>query len=84
MKKQGYSAEVGIWIDCGAHGRIALSQASSTFVIAAESRSVPPCDAQIILTVDGRRHSRPVMLVSGMSPANRQATVLSRDDVSPF
>ena len=81
---KNYSAEVDLWLDCGPHGVVPLSQASSTFVIAATATTVPPCAAMIVLTVDGRRYERPVELVNGMSEVDREAMVLSHDGVSPF
>ena len=79
-----HSANVTLAMDCGPHGTIRLSQADNTFVIASESASVPPCDARIILTVDGQRYERSVQLISGLSPNSKKATVLASDDVSPF
>jgi hypothetical protein len=79
-----YSAEVDMWMDCGPHGRVPLRQISSTFVITAEPREMPVCEALIVYTVDGRRYARPVVLVNGMSKPRREVMVLSRDEVSPF
>lgn len=79
-----HSAEVDIYIDCGEFGRIPLSQASSTFVIAESAVKVPPCDAEIVIIIDGRQYERKVKLIHGMDPRSREAMVLSRDSVSPF
>ena len=83
VRNSGYSADVDIWPDCGPHGRFPLAQAASTFVIAVEALQIPPCDAEIILTIGGTKRTRPVKLVNGMS-ATREAMILSRDSVSPF
>lgn len=73
-----------LWIECGEFACVPLSQASSTFVIAAAPVQMPACEARIIVTVDGRRYERRVHLINGMSPDNREAMVLSLDGVSPF
>ena len=80
----GYSADIEMWMDCGDLGRVDLHQASTTFVIAREARDLPPCDAVIVLVVDGKTYTRPVSLPGGMSQDDPEAVVLSRDDVSPF
>jgi hypothetical protein len=79
----GYSASVRLWLTCGSR-EIPLSHASSTFVIAKREEEVPPGAACIVFTVDGERYERPVTLVSGLTAPNREAMVLSRDEVSPF
>ena len=79
-----YSASVDIWLDCGELGIVPLSQASSTFVIAAEAVSLPICEARIIMTIDGERYERRVQLINGMSSTCREAMVLAHDGVSPF
>jgi hypothetical protein len=79
-----YSAELSLWIDCGCHGKVPLSQASETFVIASAPTVLPACQARIILSVDGFLYERPVQLVDGFSANSREARVLSDVDVSPF
>lgn len=79
-----HSAEIDMWLDCGALGRISLSHVSSTFVVAAEAANIPACDARIILTVDGQQFVRPIKLVQGLSQSCRESMILSRDGVSPF
>jgi hypothetical protein len=79
-----YSADVDLWLDCGHHGKVQLTHASATFVIAAVAVCLPACLATIILTVDGQKYERPVKLVGGMSPNSREAMVLSDDHISPF
>ena len=85
MPKQGlprhYSADVDLWMDCGAHGKVALSHAADDFVIAARAKRVPACNVQIVLVVDGHKYERPARLPLGMSADNREA-VLS--DIPPF
>ncbi|HEY7116928.1 MAG TPA: hypothetical protein VH475_10100 [Tepidisphaeraceae bacterium] len=79
-----YSAEIDMWIDCGEYGQVPLEQAASTFVITALPVSIPACIARIVLMIDGRRHERPVRLVSGLSPGVRKAMISAHDDVAPF
>jgi len=79
-----YSADVNMWIDCGVHGCVALTHTASTFVIAADAHELPACDAELILTIDGRRYVRPIRLVNGMTRMSRKAMILSRDAIAPF
>ena len=84
QSKSGHSAHVDLWMDCGEHGKVQLSQAADTFVIATNAVSIPPCDARIVITVDGYQFVRPVQLVNGMAAPAREAMLLSQDSVSPF
>jgi hypothetical protein len=80
----GHSAEVAIWLDCGDHGSVPLSQAAPTFVVATESVSLPACDARLVMVVDGNRSENAVRLVSGMDRGNRKAVICLDDSVPPF
>jgi hypothetical protein len=82
-RSDSYSAEVNLWLDCGAHGTVPLTHAAPTFVIAAIEASFPECMARVIVSIDGRRSERSVQLVNGMSPPNREAMILSHDGISP-
>jgi hypothetical protein len=79
-----YSAETALWMDCGHLGNITLAQAGSTFVIPVEAIDLPPCDAQIVVIVDGRVHRRKVKLAYGLSKHRREAMILACDDLCPF
>ena len=79
----GYSPEVDIWMECDGFDVIPLRQASPNFIIAFEAQHLPACNANIVVTVDGRRFVRPVFM-NGMTPESAEATVFSRDRVSPF
>ena len=79
-----YSAEIDMWLDCGSLGRLPLRQTAPTFVIVAEPRDIPACDAEIVYTIDGRPHRRAVRLVNGVSTQSVETMVLSRDAISPF
>lgn len=77
-----YSSTVDMWMDCGEHGRIPLSQISSTFVISAIPATLPACFARLILIIDGKRLERKIKLVNGM--AGLEAMICSDDDAAPF
>jgi hypothetical protein len=77
-----YSSEIDLWLTCP-FGRVALSQVGSSFVIAASSHNIPPCKAEVTISIDGREHSRQVDLVHGISPDNPISTVLALDAI-PF
>jgi len=77
-----FTTSVKMWLDCEG-SRIPLAQAGSTFVVPKTSRDMPACEANLVVCVDGKEHSRRVTLVRGMSSNERQAMILSVDDV-PF
>lgn len=56
----GYSAKVDLILDCGEYGRIPLGAVGPDEVRAAENQNVPPCDATLIVIVDGEVTSNPV------------------------
>ena len=72
-----------MWLSCGDR-RISLSHTSSTYVIAKEPADLPPCDADIVFTIDGTRYERPIKLINGMTSSSREAAVASRDHIAPF
>jgi hypothetical protein len=84
ITKIGHSAEVEMWLECGDHGLVALSQAAPTFVIAAKPVFVPACDARLIMIVDGQRFEHSVQLVNGMTTTRREATICLDESVPPF
>lgn len=77
-----FSATVDLWLECP-YGRVPLSQTASTFVFAAKPVSIPPCDGKIIVSIDGKQHSRPVRLPQGISPSDPHSAVVAADDL-PF
>lgn len=83
-KKVGHSAEVAMWLECGDHGRVSLSQAAPTFVVAAKPVSLPAGGARLVMIVDGQRFEHAVQLVDGMSEATRKAMICLGDSVPPF
>ena len=91
QNKTGFSAQVRMWMtlaDLGCiPGRtrtIALSHSGGTFVIASEPVELPPCDADLVYTIDERRFERRVRLVHGMTAAKRETAIVFLDDVAPF
>jgi hypothetical protein len=83
-KKAGYSAEVAMWLECGDHGRVSLSQAAPTFVVAAQPISLPAGGARLVMIVDGQRFEHSVRLVDGMDEGTRKAMISLDDSVPPF
>jgi hypothetical protein len=77
-----FTTDVDLWLDCE-HGRIPLSQVGSTFVIASCPRQLPPCKAQVVVSIDGQVYPRAVRLVNGMR-ANQRRTLVLADDAIPF
>ena len=79
-----HSAEVEAWLDCGDHGRIALSRITPTLAIAKAARDIPPCFADLVITVDGRAIRNRVNLPSGFRNGGRAARMVTVEDVAPF
>lgn len=80
MPEPAYSSNVRLWLDC-AYGIVPLSQTGGTFVVSVEPRQVPPCEAQIVVSVDGHEYRRPVYLIHGITPDNPVVRVV---DEAPF
>jgi hypothetical protein len=73
-----------MWLDCGAHGLLRLNRITPTSVDALTPRDIPPCVADLVVTVDGVRVSNPVHLIAGFSKAARSAAILAIDPAAPF
>lgn len=72
-----HSATVEAWLDCGVHGRIPLARLSPKSVVAKAECVVPPCDADLVVVVDGDRRETRVRLVSGFRLGRLAARVLT-------
>jgi hypothetical protein len=79
-----HSAEVEMWLECGAHGRVNLCRITPKSVVARESREIPPCFADLVVSVDGRIHRTPVNLSSGFRKGRLAALIQPVTDVAPF
>ncbi len=62
-------------LDCGEHGQVALSRITPKSVVAKTPRDIPPCFADLVVTVDGQRLSNRVRLTSGFSKRRHAALV---------
>lgn len=82
--KSSYSADVKLWLDCGGHGIVPLAQTGDTFVIAKSPKNIPPCDACVVVSVDGRLLPRNVTVVEGIRIGIAEVAILSRDEIAPF
>jgi hypothetical protein len=78
-----HSAYVEAWLDCGEHGRVMLSRVTPKSVVAKAPHEIPPCFADLIVTVDGHPIRNRVKLPSGFT-GRRVARAVSVDDVAPF
>lgn len=72
-----------MWLDCGEHGRVDLSRVTPKTVVAKVSKAIPPCEAQLVVVVDGHEQSSRVHLVAGFQ-SSRVAMALPIDDIAPF
>jgi len=94
QNKTGFSARVRMWMSVvdvreatggvAVQMTVALSHSGGTFVIASEPVELPPCDADLVYTIDERRFERRVRLVHGMTAAKRETAIVFLDDVAPF
>ncbi|MCE9545328.1 MAG: hypothetical protein K8T25_07410 [Planctomycetia bacterium] len=61
-----HSPEIEMWLVVGSE-RLPLAQVSRDSLLLAESRELPPqTTGQVVVTIDGRRICRDVILVSGV------------------
>ena len=79
-----HSAYVEAWLDCGEYGRVMLSRVTPKSVVAKAVHEIPPCEADLVVTVDGFRISNRVSLPSGFTKGRRVARAVSVSDVAPF
>jgi hypothetical protein len=79
-----HSATVEMWLDCRQHGQVPLTRVTPKSVVAKQSHDIPPCSAELVVVVDGRRMRSRVMLTNGFSNGRRVARVLTVDDAAPF
>lgn len=72
-----------MWLECGEYGTLDLCRTSPRFVFAKTPRDIPPCEAVLVVSVDGDCVRQRVKLPAGAS-GNRDAVLaLSIDDL-PF
>jgi hypothetical protein len=81
--RESHSADVKLRLDCGEYGMLALSRVSPKSIVARTPRDIPPCDAVLIVSVDGDDLRRAVHLPLGFSKARGAALIRLLDD-SPF
>lgn len=79
-----HSADVRMWLDCGEHGCVTLNRITPKLVVSRTPRDIPPCLADLVVTVDGRMSRSRVNLVSGFSAKWGAALVLPANNVAPF
>jgi hypothetical protein len=70
-----HSADVAMWLDCGHYGRMDLSRITPKSVVAKQPRDIPPCYADLVVTVDGKRFLRRVHVASGFAKGRALARV---------
>ena len=79
-----HSAYVEAWLDCGPYGRVMLSRVTPKSAVAKTAREIPPCFAELVVTVDGHPVRNRVRLPSGFSKGRNVARMISVDDAAPF
>jgi hypothetical protein len=78
-----HSADVKMWLDCGLYGEVELSRITPTSVVAKSPREIPPCIAELIVTIDGARVQNRVEL-RGFSKGRAVALIRLIGEVLPF
>jgi hypothetical protein len=73
----GYSATVKLQLIVGDR-TLELGQIGPDAVWLRENAEIDPCDATVVMTVDGRRHEWPVYLPDGLSRESREARTVAR------
>jgi hypothetical protein len=61
-----------------------LSRVTPKSVVAKAVHEIPPCDADLVVTVDGFRICSRVNLPSGFTKGRRVARAVTVDEVIPF
>ena len=61
-----HSADVEMWLDCGEYGKSKLTRISPKSVVLSDSFDAPPCEATLIVFVDGKRMEQQVWLGRGV------------------
>lgn len=79
-----HSADVELRLDCGEHGMLELSSVTPESVFATATLTIPPCEADLIVIVDGQLTRTRVNLIAGYKAGERSATALPVDDIAPF
>jgi hypothetical protein len=82
--KYSPSAEVDMWLDCGNYGLLPLNRISPESVCSPSPRDIPPCIAELVVTVDGLVIRNRVNLTAGFSRNRESALALAVDDIAPF
>ena len=72
-----------MWLECGPHGRIDLSRITPKAVVAKVPQKIPPCDADLVVVVDGERTQQRVNLPRGFSGGSA-AMMRLVTDIAPF
>lgn len=81
-----HSANVSIKLDCGEHGLVELSRVTPTSVYIARPvpADIPPCQADLVVIVDGQEMRRRVDIAEGLTRACQNVMALPIDQVAPF
>jgi len=73
-RKTSHSAIVQLTMEHG-DAVIRLSQVGPEWIIAKTPVELPPCEATIVVVVDGNERRTAVRLPQGMSPANEETPI---------
>jgi hypothetical protein len=79
-----HSADVKMWLECRDHGRVDLCRITPRSVVARERRDIPPCDADLVISVDGRIRRTPVNLPTGFTKGRLVAFIAPAADDIPI
>lgn len=79
-----HSADVQIWLECSGYQRIAVRRVTPNAIVVENPVNVPPCNARLVVCVDGEQMVTNVTMVSGLTSDKRLATALPLDDIAPF
>lgn len=76
-----FDTKVEIWLETHAGLIVDLAQSSDTVVVADEPVQLPPMQATVVISVDGREHRSEVHLPNGMKLDDRETLALPVDDI---
>lgn len=72
-----YSAEVRLYLETS-KGTFSLAQIGPNDVIFAKPVDLPPCDAEVVMSIDGTVTRWPVRLANGVTSSNQLSATTPR------
>jgi very-short-patch-repair endonuclease len=79
-----HSTEIDIWLELASGQQLSVRRVTPTLLVLAETLDCAPCDASLVVEIDGERHCRSIKLSRGLSAKRTAARFHPNTDVAPF